>query len=607
MLPTCHVSSPRIQLLTPRLANQIAAGEVVERPASVVKELLENSLDAGATRIDIEIERGGIQLIRISDNGNGIHPDDLPLALARHATSKIATIDDLAAVMSLGFRGEALASIASVAKLLLSSRRRGESTAWQAFAEGAGMQVQVQPAALSEGTRIEVRDLFFNTPARRRFLRSEATEFAHIEDVVRRMALARADVSFSLKHNGRGIRHWRAGRAEQALTERLGAVLGRSFLVTAQPLDLSLDQVHLHGYVGHPDQHRAQADGQFVFVNGRAIRDRVVSHAIRAGFADRIPPGRSPCYALFLDLPATDVDVNVHPTKHEVRFRNARWLHDWLTRSVADAVARTQEQIDPETGEVTPAIGVFRYPSSEPSAAVLTTSALSPSAPATAVMVSDSRATAFAPAPTPLARSHELAGLRQPRDAFDAAVAAARSAETMIAAPVRAGLMPFSPSSAAFADAANQPWLQRVSAQLLLDCREPARLWPMQPLLQAWLQEQWFAAETIATLPLLLPVPIPALPPAALAQLRDQGFDVSDGQLRAAPTLLRGANWSQLLVALSAATAAQWTAIAANHLLTQACSQTLAYWRPIVSWASDAAAELSVVPTASQWEVLWQQ
>ena len=587
------MSTARIQLLSPRLANQIAAGEVVERPASVVKELLENSLDAGATRIDIELERGGIQLIRISDNGSGIHPDDLPLALARHATSKIASLDDLAAVMSLGFRGEALASIASVAKLLLISRHRGENAAWQAFAEGAGMQVQVQPAALSEGTRIEVRDLFFNTPARRRFLRSEATEFAHIEDVVRRVALARADVSFSLKHNGRSIRHWRAGRAEQALTERLGAVLGRSFLVSAQPLDLALDNVHLHGYVGHPDQHRAQADGQFVFVNGRAIRDRVVSHAIRAGFADRIPPGRSPCYALFLELPATDVDVNVHPTKHEVRFRNARWLHDWLTRAVADAVARTQEHIDTNTGEVM----AMSYP------------ALTPTAAASAMAVREASAAFSSPQPasaSPRPASTNFAERLQAVSVPSAAKAMTNvdTVATPSAATSASSSARVSRALAAANDRADERWLQRVSPRLLLDARQPVRLWPVAPLLRVWLQQHWLTVTPVPTLPLLLPMTLPALPEASREHLARHGFHLHDDRLLAAPACLRGANWPQLLPALAMAPVDSWLTLATAHVLEQASCASLSFWQAIVSWADTAAVELAVVPTCAQWEAL---
>lgn len=577
------VSAPsaRIQQLSPRLANQIAAGEVVERPASVVKELLENSLDAGASRIDIEIERGGIQLIRLSDNGDGIHPDDLPLALARHATSKISTIDDLAAVLSLGFRGEALASIASVAKLLLTSRRRGESSAWQAFAEGAGMQVQVQPAALSEGTRIDVRDLFFNTPARRRFLRSEATEFAHIDDVVRRVALARPDVAITLKHNGRGVRQLRAGRDQDALTARVSAVLGRSFLITAQPVDVQLDTVRMHGFVGHPDQHRAQPDAQFVFVNGRAIRDRVVSHAIRAGYADRVPAGRSPCYALFLSLPASDVDVNVHPTKHEVRFRNARWLHDWLTRTVSEAIAGTQQQINTETGEV---------------------SAAAPASIANVVANTAAKAGASM-----------FAGysVREATSGYQNVAQSAPHRERSTAPAV----MPFAPApqpalahNAAAEAEAEAIALRRVSTDLLLEWSQPLRLWPMTATLTAWLAATVFGSATPASLPLLLPVRLPFAPDEAfLQQLRRHGFVVRDEQLFAAPSALRGADWSSLLQALSTAENAQWPALAAAHLSARPCCDSPQFWQPVVTWAATEALALSRSPSAAEWDALWSR
>ncbi len=566
--------SARIQLLSPRLANQIAAGEVVERPASVVKELLENSLDAGATRIEIEIERGGIQLIRISDNGSGIHPDDLPLALARHATSKIASLDDLAAVSSLGFRGEALASIASVAKLLLISRRRGEASAWQAFAEGAGMQVQVQPAALVEGTRIDVRDLFFNTPARRRFLRSEATEFAHIDEVVRRVALARPELSLALKHNGRSVRQWRAGRDAAALTTRVAAVLGRTFLVTAVPVDNQIEAVRLHGFVGHPDQHRAQADGQFVYVNGRAIRDRVVSHAIRAGFADSIPAGRSPCYALFIELPAADVDVNVHPTKHEVRFRNARWLHDWLTRVVGEAVttalsvpidraslapdsARTPmagvERIDFQTGEVHGADSGRQ-------------SLMPPSYPATTV--ADARAH----------YPHAGSSHWQTR-----------------AAPINT------------ADGGDALQLQRVSADRLLEWRRPPRLWRADALLQRYLAWAW--QQPVEPRPLLLPVPLPEhFSRALVAQLITRGFQLSDGLLRGAPAFLRGADWPQLLVELNAGDAEPDEDFVgrccSQHLLAQPLSQRAEFWQAMIAWAATNANDCSRELSATEWSAL---
>jgi DNA mismatch repair protein MutL len=569
------VSTARIQQLSPRLANQIAAGEVVERPASVVKELLENSLDAGATRIDIEIERGGIQLIRINDNGDGIHPDDLPLALARHATSKIATIDDLAAVMSLGFRGEALASIASVAKLLLVSRRRGETSAWQAFAEGAGMQVQVQPAALGEGTRIDVRDLFFNTPARRRFLRSEATEFAHIDEVVRRVALARPDVAISLKHNGRGVRQLRASRDDAARSARVAAVLGRSFMVTAVPVETRIDTLQLHGFVGHPNQHRAQADGQYVFVNGRAIRDRVVSHAIRAGFAERIPAGRSPCYALFLELPASEVDVNVHPTKHEVRFRNARWLHDWLTRTVSEAVQQAGEQIDMDTGEVLPASR-----SASASAFALTTSA-----------VNETRSSYHDRSCVPATSNAPISSAMIARSSL------AATPPFVAASPVANAALP----------------VQRVSAALVLQWASPPRLWQAQDLLSIYLQQQWCAQTAPAVLPLLLPIAVATqqLSAATHARLQALGFALRDNQLMAAPALLRGADWSRLFDELSVTDEQQIAAQAAAHLLQQTVSQHAAFWQPVIDWAMQQSpavvAQQSKLLTEVDWSALWSR
>lgn len=587
------MSAARIQQLSPRLANQIAAGEVVERPASVVKELLENSLDAGATRIELEIERGGIALIRITDNGDGIHADDLPLALARHATSKIASLDDLAAVATLGFRGEALASIASVAKLLLVSRRRGAATAWQAFAEGAGMQVQVQPAALSEGTRIEVRDLFFNTPARRRFLRSEATEFAHIDDIVRRVALARPDVAISLKHNGRGVRQLRAGSDHAALSARVGAVLGRSFLITAVALDQQLDNVRLHGFVGHPDQHRAQADGQYVFVNGRAIRDRVVTHAIRAGFADRIPAGRSPSYALFLDLPATDVDVNVHPTKHEVRFRNARWLHDWLTRAIADAVARAGEQLDTDTGEL--------IRTAMPSTLMPSTGIPATAFPATAfpaMAIQESRSGYAAPARS-FARSasYERAGRTE---VVPVGVPNPASNSATMAAPPQARFHAVDVGEMAGA-------IRRVAADAVLEWTTPLRLWRAQAVLSAWLSAHWLNVAAPPVLPLLLPISLvsePPFSPQQLQQLAALGFVIADNQLRAAPALLRGAEWPVLLPVLASADHATVAARSAEHLLQQSISQQPSFWQPVLAWAAEQAAEHGKTLTEADWSAL---
>lgn len=320
----------RIQLLSPRLSNQIAAGEVVERPASVAKELLENSLDAGARRIDIEVEQGGVKLLRIRDDGHGIPPDDLHLALARHATSKIYHLDELESVTSLGFRGEALASVSSVSRLTLTSRFRGEDQAWQVETEGREMQPRVQPAAHPQGTSVEVRDLFFNTPARRKFLRAEKTEFDHLQEVVRRLALARFDVGFHLRHNGKSMLALHPAGDPQSQGRRVGAVCSPAFLEQALPLEHERNGLRLWGWVGLPTFSRSQADLQYFYVNGRMVRDKLVAHAVRQAYRDVLYNGRHPAFVLFLEVDPAAVDVNVHPTKHEVRFRDSRQVHDFL-------------------------------------------------------------------------------------------------------------------------------------------------------------------------------------------------------------------------------------------------------------------------------------
>ena len=330
----------RIELLSPRLANQIAAGEVVERPASVIKELLENSLDSGARRIDIDVEQGGVKLLRVRDDGGGISSDDLPLALARHATSKIRDLEDLERVMSLGFRGEALASISSVARLTLTSRTRDAEQAWQVETEGRDMAPRVQPAAHPVGTSVEVRDLFFNTPARRKFLKTEKTEFDHLQEVIKRLALARFDVGFHLRHNGKSILSLHDAHDDTARARRVAAVCGPAFLEQALPIEVERNGLHLWGWVGLPTFSRSQADMQYFFVNGRAVRDKLVAHAVRQAYRDVLFNGRHPTFVLFLEVDPTAVDVNVHPTKHEVRFRDGRSVHDFLYgtlhRSLAD-------------------------------------------------------------------------------------------------------------------------------------------------------------------------------------------------------------------------------------------------------------------------------
>jgi DNA mismatch repair protein MutL len=336
-----------IRQLPDTLINQIAAGEVVERPASVVKELVENALDAGARRIDIDLEEGGVRLIRVRDDGGGIDPADLPLAVARHATSKIASLDDLEAVATLGFRGEALPSIASVSRFSLGSLRDGNG-------HGAALQVdggrigEVVPKAHPRGTTVEVRDLFYNVPARRKFLRAERTELSHIEEWLRSMALARPDVELRVSHNGRPSRRYRAldlldaDAVPASSPERLLETLGDEFARNALRVEHAGAGLRLHGWIARPVYNRASTDQQYLYVNGRAIRDRNIAHAVRQAYSDVLFHGRHPAYVLFLELDPRGVDVNVHPAKHEVRFRETRLVHDFVYRTLHEALAETR-------------------------------------------------------------------------------------------------------------------------------------------------------------------------------------------------------------------------------------------------------------------------
>ena len=332
----------RIHLLSSHLANQIAAGEVVERPSSVVKELIENSLDAGASQIELEIERGGVALIRVRDNGAGIHPDDIPLALSRHATSKINSFEDLTAVASLGFRGEALPSIGSVARLKVTSRYINESQGWQFAVNGGDADVEPSPAAHPQGTTVEVRELFYNTPARRKFLKAERTEFNHLEDVVRRIGLSRFDVGITLKHDQKLLHQWRAAvdADDEGRRRRVAAICGNAFIENSLEIEFEAAGMKLWGWVGLPTFSRGQADLQYFYVNGRMVKDKVIAHAVRKAYQDVMYHGRHAAFVLYLDLAASEVDVNVHPTKSEVRFRESRMVHDFLFsalyRSLAD-------------------------------------------------------------------------------------------------------------------------------------------------------------------------------------------------------------------------------------------------------------------------------
>jgi DNA mismatch repair protein MutL len=336
-----------IEQLPSYLADQIAAGEVVERPASVVKELLENALDSDATQIDIMIEEGGEKSIVVIDNGSGIPKQELLLAVSRHATSKIKTGEDLAAVATLGFRGEALASISSVSRFEMSSRHESEKAAWQLNSEGEGRWSELKPAAGKVGTRTSVVDLFFNTPARKKFLRTARAEFMQIDQLVKRVMLSRPEISFKLIHNQKVTRHVIAVTDELSLKKRLSQLMGAPFVQQSLEISFEAQDIKISGWVGQPTFNRSQADMQYLFVNGRIVRDRLLSYAVKQAYADVLYNGRHPAYLLFLEIPHELVDVNVHPSKYEVRFANGRWVYDFLRRSIRESVARP---IAAETG-----------------------------------------------------------------------------------------------------------------------------------------------------------------------------------------------------------------------------------------------------------------
>lgn len=366
----------RIHALPTQLINQIAAGEVVERPASVVKELVENCFDAGATQINVDIEQGGMRQIKIRDNGCGIVKEDLALALSRHATSKIASLADLEQVMSMGFRGEALPSISSVARLTLTSKTADADYAWQVSADGSEKNMDPQPSSHPQGTTVDVCDLFYNTPARRKFLKTEKTEFSHIESLIQKLALSRFDIGFMLTHNQKEVLNLKPADNQQAQEQRIANICSSAFIENSVHIDFSASGLHLYGWVGLPTYSRVQQDMQFFYVNGRLIKDRLVAHAIKQAYQDVLYHGRHPVFVLYLQLDPALVDVNAHPTKLEVRFREGRTVHDFLFQALHRSLAEQRpgqqpthtvhiESVDPEPAPVTAAPKQYALPLTE--------------------------------------------------------------------------------------------------------------------------------------------------------------------------------------------------------------------------------------------------
>ncbi|MCK8516119.1 DNA mismatch repair endonuclease MutL [Methylonatrum kenyense] len=356
----------RIRLLPDQLVNQIAAGEVVERPASVVKELVENSLDSGAARIQLDLDAGGRNRIQVRDDGAGMGRDELALALQRHATSKIASLHDLERVASLGFRGEALPSIASVSRLSLTSREAAADAGWCLHCDGGKPDGEVAPAAHPVGTTVEVRDLFYNTPARRRFLRTDRTEFGHVQELLRKLAMARFDVALQFRHNQRQVLDLPAAQDQSAREQRLARLLGSNFVEQALYLEREATDLRLTGWIGLPTASRGQPDMQYLFVNGRAVRDRSAAHAVRRAYQDVLFKERHPTYVLYLQVDPGQVDVNVHPAKSEVRFRDGRLIYDFVFRTVSEALAGVRPQAVAEDSPAVPSAVEHDWPRQAP-------------------------------------------------------------------------------------------------------------------------------------------------------------------------------------------------------------------------------------------------
>ena len=388
-----------IAILSPRLANQIAAGEVVERPASVVKELVENAIDAGATEIIIEIEQGGSKLIQIRDNGCGVAKEELALALSRHATSKISTLDDLEAIESLGFRGEALASISSVCRLTFTSKTAEQHEAWQAYAQGRDMAVEIVPASHPNGTTVAVADMFFNTPARRRFLRTEKTEFNHIDELIKRFALSHFDIQFVLKHNGKTLRQLHGATTVAQQERRVGTLCSKGFIDNAIAITSEHNDIKLSGWLVLPQGCKSYSDSQFCYVNGRMMRDKLINHAIRQAYQYWLPEGVVPSYILYIEIGADQVDVNVHPAKHEVRFHQARMVHDLIYQVLNSGLNQAlgdNQQSQPANLETAPAASSHDYGHAQSSAISSATSSAISSGSSAATNYSPGRKQSYA-------------------------------------------------------------------------------------------------------------------------------------------------------------------------------------------------------------------